>query len=360
MGRPMPTLGEQYRCKENSIGALRLFAASMVIVGHAISFGRYAQDWTQRITNNQVATGRWPVDLFFVLSGFLLVASFEKTSLSDFARNRILRIYPAYLVCIILTGLFVPPIFNLPPNFHYIWRSAPLIAGAAGFIPGLFTNNFDKYVNSALWTLPIELWCYISIPFFGYFGLLTKKLCIALFGIILASYWFLILHSNGPDNSAISSPLRLASFFYAGVCFHIYRDRILLSGKLALAAAAALALLTAIGTKFFHHSGGLFYLFAPILFSYVVIYAAIRLPFTKLNSKTDLSYGIYIYGTLILQILAAFGLASGGLSYIAYLALAAAITLCLATASWHFIERPALVLKRKTMHPISPAIQQPG
>ena len=76
------------------------------------------------------------------------------------------------------------------------------------------------------------------------------------------------------------------------------------------------------------------------------MFASVRLGWTRFNVKVDLSYGIYIYGTLMLQVLVAVGLGSGSLSLMAYLSLAFVLTLGVAAISWFAIEKPALDLKR--------------
>lgn len=73
------TLDQQYDPRSNSIGAIRLFAAILVVVGHAFPYGLYGQDPLIGLTGNQVATGRLPVDIFFVLSGFLLANSYLRS-----------------------------------------------------------------------------------------------------------------------------------------------------------------------------------------------------------------------------------------------------------------------------------------
>jgi peptidoglycan/LPS O-acetylase OafA/YrhL len=57
----------------------------------------------------------------------------------------------------------------------------------------------------------------------------------------------------------------------------------------------------------------------------------------------DLSYGIYLYAFPIQQTL----IAAGVRSPLALLATTVPLVVCLAWVSWHFIEKPALGLKRR-------------
>lgn len=339
----MTSLGHLFDPKSNSIGAMRLFAASAVIVGHAFVFGGYGEDPLKVLTHNQVATGRWPVDMFFVLSGFLLVRSFERSTLFDYARNRALRIFPGFWTCLLVSGFVLPLSFGIQPAWKYMIRSAPLLIGVEYLIPGLFAGNPHPEVNSALWTLPVEVWCYISIPAFAALGTLVRSRAWIIFGVLLIIFWAVILFDKG----AISSPIRLAVFFYAGACLHIYRNSVPASVPLAAGAMVLLCGVTMLSPRILDVPGGLFYMAAPILLSYTVVIAGVALPFRKLNAKNDISYGVYIYGTLILQCLTALGLSAGRLPYAEYILLDFTLTLAAAAVSWFAIEKPALRLKSR-------------
>jgi peptidoglycan/LPS O-acetylase OafA/YrhL len=88
-----------------------------------------------------------------------------------------------------------------------------------------------------------------------------------------------------------------------------------------------------------------FILLFPIFGSYLVIYVALerRLPFINAARFGDLSYGLYIYGWPIEQVLVR--LNGGTMSWRALFGLAFPITAACAFASWHLIEARALRLK---------------
>jgi peptidoglycan/LPS O-acetylase OafA/YrhL len=58
---------------QNNIGFIRLFAAISVIYGHSLTWGGFNVPWNMiYLTNNQTSEARLAVDIFFVLSGFLI------------------------------------------------------------------------------------------------------------------------------------------------------------------------------------------------------------------------------------------------------------------------------------------------
>ena len=102
------------------------------------------------------------VDLFFVLSGYLIgsqllkpVCDGDRISLLDFYRKRAYRILPVYLVVLAL--------YELWP----LWREAPGISPLWQFLT--FTENFfiDYSVNHAfshVWSLCVEEHFYLLLP----------------------------------------------------------------------------------------------------------------------------------------------------------------------------------------------------
>ncbi len=80
-----------------------------------------------------------------------------------------------------------------------------------------------------------------------------------------------------------------------------------------------------------------------LAFAYLVLWAGARLPFTKIGTKRDFSYGLYIYGWPVLQLASFFGLNALGLP--AYLAIVLVASVSLAAASWYLVESRALRLK---------------
>lgn len=75
-----------------SLQYLRAFAAIWVLLTHVL------QQCEVR-PNGVFWAGQWGVDIFFLLSGFIIyLTTKEKSSWVDFSVKRIFRIYPAYLL----------------------------------------------------------------------------------------------------------------------------------------------------------------------------------------------------------------------------------------------------------------------
>ena len=96
-----PSLGAAFDPRNNSLNALRLVFASMVIVSHAWPLGGFGRD--PQIGG--IAVGRWAVAGFFVISGYLIASSRGRTPFLTFLWRRFLRIFPGLWVCLLVTVL---------------------------------------------------------------------------------------------------------------------------------------------------------------------------------------------------------------------------------------------------------------
>lgn len=350
---PVVVLGEALDPRNNSIGFLRLICALSVIHGHSFVYGGFGVDPTITATHNQMAAGRTAVDVFFCISGFLITWSFTKArGPAAFAWHRFLRIYPAYWVCIAITGLGVAATLGSGPDLYYTLRNLSILPSGVNNIPGLFDGGPGHgSVNGPLWTLRWELLAYMMVAILGILGLLTRRwITIALFAVVWGYFTYKLLAYPGIATSpAITSWSRLFSFFLAGMLFFNFKDRIPIRTSLFVGAVAVMIVAILAGNQWVPHSGGLFYIVAPLPLTYAVFFLAVRLPrwIAKINNRTDISYGLYIYGTLLLGILVDQQIATD--RWITLFGLTTILAVAVATCSWFVVERPALKHKHHAL-----------
>jgi peptidoglycan/LPS O-acetylase OafA/YrhL len=343
--------------KINNFDLLRLIAATQVVLIH-----------TERHLD-MVRPAWWPlvdalpgVPIFFVISGFLISASYERSStLSSYARNRILRIFPGLWCCILLT-IGVAAAFGF--SFAHWSAGSWLLAQLIGLI---YTPHFLKSFgfgsyNGSLWTIPIELQFYLVLPIFYYLtkraGNQTKGLSLALLLFALIAFLANLLFEPLTEvtQEPIAQKLIRYSFFphiylfLSGVILQrlsVHRSR-WIAGK-ALHWLAVYLL--------FHFAvpySAVSYVIGTMLLGVVVIAAAYTRPTLSehLLRGNDISYGVYIYHGLIINIFVEFGL--GGRE--SDLAVVVLLAFLLGYLSWLLIERPFLRRKKQTIHVLaSPA-----
>lgn len=140
------------RQEEHILGLdiLRFFAASIVALFHFT--------WQYPSTAAAVPYGWIGVQIFFVISGFVIANSATASSTWRFVRARFLRLYPGAWVALAIN---VVVLAALPAE---IWRAAGIYTHLS--LKSVFVSFFllpAGSVASAYWTLPIELAFYALI-----------------------------------------------------------------------------------------------------------------------------------------------------------------------------------------------------
>lgn len=350
------TIAEAFNPKKNSLNALRLVLATLVIVSHSWPLGGYGED--PGFGGQDL--GDWAVAGFFVTSGFLIAGSrMNSRSFGDYLWRRFLRIYPAFVVVLLAVAfIFAPLSILLDGTGAYSWvdgalyvvKNLGLYVTQLGIDGTLTTANYPYSWDGPLWTLAYEFACYIIIGALisvvprRYVGRAT----IALFAAGTFATAVHVLMGVGGDGAAVRL-VRLATYFAAGSIIYLYRERIPTRGWVAGVAGALVigSILT-----------GTFQVFAGLPLAYVMLYAGIRLPLSKIGRKNDISYGMYIYAFPIQQLIA-IATAGTSLTLLPYVALSIVLTVPFAWASWLAIERPAMSLKRLSAGRRSPTDRIP-
>jgi peptidoglycan/LPS O-acetylase OafA/YrhL len=330
--------------RQNNFTALRILFAWAVLFGHSFPITGHGElNFLRPFFEGSIWIGELAVSGFFAISGYLVAASFIRRGLVDYCISRILRIYPALIVCVLITVFVLGPwlstldherYFAHPRTWSYLWNMTSLFPMEFK-LPGLFDGNVRGSANGSLWTLTVEVSCYILLMLAGAAGLLRSRILanLALLGILLFSIWYFTDVPLVGRNARWAGP---CLYFLLGVSFYVNRDFVSLRYPLAI--FCAVVAYAALGEVWFD------YVFPPA-FTYLIFYIAYRSPHLDVDRRLgDPSYGIYIYAWPVQQTLAHFFPDEGP-----YFNTAAAslITLGLGLLSWHVLEKPALGLKRR-------------
>jgi peptidoglycan/LPS O-acetylase OafA/YrhL len=99
------------------------------------------------------ASGKYGVDLFFMISGFVIFLTLERSAgVRDFAVSRFARLYPAFWTALVLAAILVP--LNGGPS-----ASVATIAANATMLPELLFGA--PAVDGVYWTLTYEVLFYV-------------------------------------------------------------------------------------------------------------------------------------------------------------------------------------------------------
>ena len=138
----------------HNLQVLRAVAAYMVFLHHFSNYLKPIAPWA-----TTVGLGAAGVDIFFVISGFIMVATTmgRRTGPLDFLLKRIARLFPVYWVVTLLIVLLVivgfRPIGVLEVQPNYVVQSLLFLPFRRG--------EFIEPLNSVGWTLNYEMFFYV-------------------------------------------------------------------------------------------------------------------------------------------------------------------------------------------------------
>lgn len=300
--------------------------------------------------------GAFGVDLFFVVSGFVMFIAAKRRpfALKRFAAARFFRIVPLYwLATLVICGLFW--VGFRPNGLHILnWR---ILVRSLLFIPSEFERGRHDLILSLGWTLMYELFFY---GIFAFGSLLETRLRVYFFvtSVLLTAAWLgTALPSDAPFLLTYYTKPIVLEFAYGGAIALWYSTRgprkYDVLGAAALA-SSALALLTRPGYSEVGLSELRFLAFglpaASLVVAGLLLEGSIarlpeRLVVRPLSHLGDISYSLYLFHPLVGQAtVKVFALIVAGQALFAPIAGFCALIAAVVAASiiHRIVERPVL------------------
>lgn len=336
--------------RDNALNAVRLVLAGAVVVGHSWNVG---YDAKPPLVPDLAA---YAVDAFFVLSGFLIAGSRERLPLGRFLWQRALRIFPGLWVVLVVTAFLFAPFgarvtgsgVTLTDSASYVVRNAALQMGQPGIGSMLAKVSVPNQWNGSLWTLSYEFACYLGLA--ALFSMFRAKF-VLIAGVAAATTALTLVWPDVMDIYVVSQSVRFVGFFAAGAFIFLVRERVPLGGR-----TAAICVLLVVAA--FMLGNRVFCAIAPLPLGYALLSVSVALP-TRIGSRNDISFGMYVYAFPVQQTLVLLG-APALVPAPMFATTALALTTPFAWASWRFIERPALRLRKLRLTRHRTATAGPG
>jgi peptidoglycan/LPS O-acetylase OafA/YrhL len=346
--------------RPNNFDLIRLLAATQVVIVHGL----------HHITPDNSSASlviRWldyfpGVPIFFVISGFLVSASYERSKTQkDYWVNRALRIFPALWVCfavsVVSVLIFAPRlILDADPIKVAAWFVAQLTFFQF-YNPDFLRPYGVGALNGSLWTIPVELQFYVGLPIiYGLLGIAKSKfsnlrLVIAFAVFVLVAQIFFRLPAAMHEETWFKL-IQCSMFphfwlFILGVWLqrNFESMRWMFEGKVFYWLGLHL-LFIVVAQMSGIHSG---YNKTFPLFALTVAGAAMAgaFSFRSVSDRTlagnDISYGVYIYHMIVINALLSCDL----VGRYEYLVIAIVASYVLAYLSWIIVEKPCLMLKKR-------------
>jgi exopolysaccharide production protein ExoZ len=155
-----------------NVQCLRAVAAMLVVAHHlqAMVNTNYDTNWMGRF-------GTFGVDIFFVISGFIMFYTNRtmRRGAGEFISNRLLRIIPLYwLATLVMVVLFL--IGFHPNGLHQV--DLPRFIESLVFVPSEFPDGRTDLILTLGWTLMYELYFYVVFAATFFVRSLEKSLAI--------------------------------------------------------------------------------------------------------------------------------------------------------------------------------------
>lgn len=249
------------------------------------------------------------VDLFFLMSGFVLARNYERSLTSGelkpnaFMRHRAIRLYPLYLLGLLagIANAFVQNLYGAAPSMRPLLEITVAVVAGALMLPAPFSKYLAS-LNSPAWSLQFEL-----LANYLYSKLLPKLDNRTLVTIIAVTWLAIValIFSNHLSSGFLwraipAGFVRVIFAFSIGVLMHRkIQGRLIASNMLALLVISSVIVLTSLNvpTKFEH----LYQLAAMTLAIPAIAILAVIVEPTSLIRRLCLFSGEISYGAYILH-----------------------------------------------------------
>jgi peptidoglycan/LPS O-acetylase OafA/YrhL len=385
---------------------LRAIAAVTVLVGHVKTHLNHDVDWgIFQFPMHFVLNG---LTLFFALSGFLLFRPFATSlltgerfpALGRYAANRALRIFPVYIVILLLVSL-VLGLAYVTPQGDAQTESADMV--------GYMTNPWLLLMNSTMlqtffpfsiktglgvaWSLTVELVFYVVMPLLAIASLwlrrkvngrnsmliaLTPAIVIFIIGMVGKTYHKIVFASipaderfinlwGGTWNAVVSLSFFshadlfvfgmvaaiLVASFETGRISHIYASR----ARWIAAIVAVGAALAARGAPSFTEDTAWALVCGAVIFFVAMPNKSAQpgvlskvLDFGPIRYVGLISYSLYLWHVPVIWLVLRLGIVGPEtpLGLLANIGIVLAISIGFASVTYFLVEKPALSLKKRT------------
>lgn len=351
----------------DNINLLRGFAALCVLVYHVIEHA----GWTSFPSSGPLVVFRlgWlGVDLFFVISGFVIAYSALRSFRAEPARfarrywkHRLARIVPLYVLTLVLwIAFFWREFFDQPAR---AWSLQ--LASHLGFVHTFWPETFGS-IDGANWSVGIEMQFYLAIALLVAWIERTPGWRIWLIGIVIAWTWRAAMAWAHMGDGASSVFMHVSQLpgcldeFGAGIFLakRVLGDRELPPARAAAWIGAAVAtgwIAMAIywpRAGYWNIPGMIVFWRTPLaVFLVCVVASAVYLPpslarrwLAPLDALGEVSYGIYLWHLLALEL----ALRLYGTRPVPVLLATLALTVLAASLSWRYVEKPLMQLGRRS------------
>ncbi|WP_286748022.1 acyltransferase family protein [Aquabacterium sp. UBA2148] len=339
------------------LDGLRGLAALLVLYQHLVEYlvkPATAWPWLSEhlvFLHGVIDLGKVGVVAFFLISGFIVPYSYrEPGAVGRFASSRFFRLYPAYWLSLLLAVLCLPHLKDVSFTLPQVLANLTMLPKVLG----------HKEALGVYWTLFVELVFYATtVVVFMLGGLRSLRWCVAL--VVIFCALALVgagLRAQGRSGAPVTLLLYLAYMWFGACCRLCFLERLPGACRVVACLLAALLVITPLvwGIAFDDAShtesvlaAVLGCLGGVVLFLWCVSRQVLVHPFWLRAGA--LSYSVYLFHPIGLDLGMALGTAIAGDVFVVHLLAQVAVTLgftwAVADLAKRWIEDPAIEVGRR-------------
>jgi len=202
------------------LDGLRFIAITSVILYHVVSFVT-RKSGSDGITDPLalfLSRGDIGVQLFFVISGFIIALPFAKGNfgygkrpkLSQYYLRRLTRLEPPYILCLLLFFPFVLFTYHVKPS-----DLLPHLIASLTYLHNFIYGKMST-INSVAWSLEVELQFYLLAPFIALLFRIQARHARRMLLVILIAIFSYMSHVVNGSPRLYLSIVSMAQYFLAG------------------------------------------------------------------------------------------------------------------------------------------------
>lgn len=213
----------------NNFDFIKILFAWLVIVSHSyVLLGNQGCDWLCEATHHYINFSYFGVKGFITISGYLIFKSLNRSpNLIDYLWKRVLRIYPALIIVLVLSVGLAYLIYQPTNNyfkfnkeaFDYILNNLSLYHNQWR-IHGVFDTLPNTAINGSLWTMGFEFFFYLVLlmiyPFRKYPLVIQIILCLTIIILFIGNIYFIDELRVVPFRLRVDFIFELGLFFMIG------------------------------------------------------------------------------------------------------------------------------------------------
>ena len=210
------------------------------------------------------------VELFFMISGYVIFMSARRRSTSQFIVGRATRLYPAYLVAMLITTCFALWLGSGETRVNL----RQVLGNIAFYQPW----HHQRFVDGVYWTLMIEVKFYVAVAVLIAIG--GQRYFDAVFKLwpMLMLVAFALGHGawDDPEKGSFALLGGYYAFFASGALFAIIRDRPSIWANVSLAISTALGIRFCVAIVAAHGTPAETIVTAAILCSFTLMFFVVN------------------------------------------------------------------------------------